>query len=97
MIEMSISQAKSTSQDIAPVALAANGKVLSTATNRLGYLTPTDPSAGIETIRHLYGMQGYVWLKGLLPRSSVIDFAAGCFRIWRIPGWSCLGSIPRSA
>ena len=66
-------------QDVPPVALAANGKVLSTATNRLGYLTPTDPSAGIETIRHLYGMQGYVWLKGLLPRSSVIDFRGWVF------------------
>ncbi|MCZ8544274.1 phytanoyl-CoA dioxygenase family protein [Mesorhizobium qingshengii] len=76
---MSISRAKSTLQDVPPVALAANGKVLSTATNRLGYLTPTDPSAGIETIRHLYGMQGYVWLKGLLPRSKVIDFRGWVF------------------
>lgn len=76
---MSISQAKSTSRDAPPVALAANGKVLSTATNRLGYLTPTDPSAGIEAIRHLYGMQGYVWLKGLLPRRSVIDFRGWVF------------------
>ncbi|WP_258590494.1 phytanoyl-CoA dioxygenase family protein [Mesorhizobium sp. AR07] len=64
---MSISPAKLVSQK-------TNGKVLSTAPNRLGYLTPTDPSVGIETIRRLYGMQGYVWLKGLLPPDDVIDF-----------------------
>ena len=57
-----------------PVALTANGKVLSTAPDRLGHLSPTDPSVGVEAIRRLYATQGYVWLKGLLPRRDVIDF-----------------------
>ncbi|TGQ74864.1 MAG: phytanoyl-CoA dioxygenase family protein [Mesorhizobium sp.] len=74
-----MSSVKSTSQDGLPVAglavaLAANGKLLSTAANRLGYLTPTDPAAGIEAIRHFYRTQGYVWLKGLLRPGDVIDF-----------------------
>ncbi|MER9654011.1 phytanoyl-CoA dioxygenase family protein [Mesorhizobium sp. M0152] len=60
--------------DVPPVALTANGKALSTMPDRLGYLSPTDPSVGVEAIRHLYGAQGYVWLKGLLPRGEVIDF-----------------------
>lgn len=63
----------------AAVDLIANGKVLSTAQNRLGYLTPTDPSVGIETIRKLFAAQGYVWLKGLLPRSDVVDFRGFVF------------------
>ncbi|TPJ56553.1 phytanoyl-CoA dioxygenase family protein [Mesorhizobium sp. B2-7-1] len=60
--------------DVSTVALTANGKALSTAPDRLGHLSPTDPSVGIEAIRHLYATQGYVWLKGLLPRRDVIDF-----------------------
>jgi len=71
---MSISADGQARLDAPPVALTANGKVLSTMPNRLGYLSPTDPSVGIEAIRHLYGTQGYVWLKGLLPRGEVIDF-----------------------
>ncbi|MGX8011338.1 phytanoyl-CoA dioxygenase family protein [Mesorhizobium sp. ORM8.1] len=69
---MSISAVKSSSQPA--VALEANGKMLSTAPNRLGYLSPTQPCVGIEAIRHLYAEQGYVWLKGLLPRGDVVDF-----------------------
>ncbi|TIQ37479.1 MAG: phytanoyl-CoA dioxygenase family protein [Mesorhizobium sp.] len=71
---MSISAWEPVPPHAPPVALAANGRILSTAPNRLGYLTPTDPSAGVEAIRHLFGLQGYVWLKGLLPRAEVIDF-----------------------
>ena len=69
---MSISAVKSSSQPA--VGLEANGKVLSKAPNRLGYLSPTQPSVGIEAVRHLYATQGYVWLKGLLPRGDVVDF-----------------------
>ncbi|MDG4883310.1 phytanoyl-CoA dioxygenase family protein [Mesorhizobium sp. WSM4884] len=71
---MSISAWEPVSPHAPPVALTANGRILSTAPNRLGYLTPTDPSVGVEAIRHLFGLQGHVWLKGLLPRAEVIDF-----------------------
>lgn len=64
---------------VLPVDLIANGKLLSTAKNRLGYLTPTDPSVGVETIRKLFAAQGYVWLKGLLPRRDVVDFRGFVF------------------
>lgn len=64
---------------VLPVDLIANGKVLSTAQNRLGYLTPTDPSVGLETIRKLFAAQGYVWLKGLLPSRDVVDFRGFVF------------------
>ena len=59
---------------VPPVTLMANGKALSTAPNRLGYLAPTDASVGVETIRDRFAEQGYVWLKGLLSRGEVLDF-----------------------
>ncbi|MCA0033754.1 phytanoyl-CoA dioxygenase family protein [Mesorhizobium sp. B263B2A] len=71
---MSISAGEQALRGAPPVALTANGKVLSMMPNRLGYLSPTDPSVGVEAIRRLFGTQGYVWLKGLLPRSEVIEF-----------------------
>lgn len=74
VIEMSISAGEQPLRGAPPVALTANGKVLSTMPNRLGYLSPTDPSIGVEAIRRLFGKQGYVWLKGLLPRGEVIEF-----------------------
>lgn len=74
VIEMSVSTDEQAFPDTPPVALTADGKLLSTMPNRLGYLSATDPSVGIEAIRHLYATQGYVWLKGLLPRREVIDF-----------------------
>ncbi|TPN77616.1 phytanoyl-CoA dioxygenase family protein [Mesorhizobium sp. CU2] len=67
---MSIPAAKSSPS----IALTANDKVLSTAPNRLGRLSPTRPSIGIESLRQLYAAQGYLWLKGLLPRHEVIQF-----------------------
>ena len=78
-----------------PINLIANGKTLSTAPNRLGYLAPTDAGVGIDAIRGLLAEQGYVWLKGVLPRRDVIDFRGWCFRIWRTPGCSSPGPIPR--
>ena len=56
------------------IALIANGKTLSTAPNRLARLSPTQPSIDIESLRQLYASQGYVWLKGLLPRRDVLEF-----------------------
>jgi len=54
--------------------LVANGKVLSSAANRLGGLVPTDPRIGIEAVRNLLAEQGYVWLKALLDRAEVVSF-----------------------
>jgi len=67
------------SQDNPPVNLVADGKTLSTAPHRLGYLEPTDPGVGIGAIRDLYEEQSYVWLKGFLRRADVIDFRSWVF------------------
>lgn len=76
------------------ITLIANGKTLSTAPNRLGYLSPTDPKVGIETIRKLFAEQGYVWLKGVLPRSDVIHFRGWVFSHLADTGLLKSGSDP---
>ncbi|TBA90844.1 dehydrogenase [Rhizobium ruizarguesonis] len=52
--------------------LAAHGKTL--PAERTGWLMSTDPAIGVDAIRRRYQHDGYVWLKGLLPRADVIDF-----------------------
>lgn len=64
---------------VAPHGLVADGKTLSSAPHRLGYLTPTDPDIDIEAIRDIYEQHGYVWLKGFLRRTDVIEFRGWVF------------------
>jgi ectoine hydroxylase-related dioxygenase (phytanoyl-CoA dioxygenase family) len=75
---MSISR-QITQPSEASLPLAANGKILSMAPERFGYLTPTDPNIGVGAIRRLYEENGYVWLKGFLPRNEVIEFRGWVF------------------
>ena len=63
--------------ELAP--LEANGKILSMAPNRFGYLTPTDARTDIASLRRQYHEQGYLWLKGFLKRQDVLDFRAWVF------------------
>ena len=73
-------------QHMAPRALVADGKTLSSEPNRLGHLKPTDAGVGIEAIREIYEEHGYVWLKGFLRRAGSSVFVAGSSLIWRIRG-----------
>jgi ectoine hydroxylase-related dioxygenase (phytanoyl-CoA dioxygenase family) len=75
--------------------LVANGKVLSNAPHRLGCLTPTDPGIGIEAIRRFYRENGYVWLKGFLPRKDVIEFRRWVFGHMAKTGLIAAGTDPR--
>lgn len=59
------------------LSLAAHGRTI--PAERLGPLQSTDPAIGIEAIRRRYEEDGYVWLKGLLPRPEVIDFRRWVF------------------
>jgi ectoine hydroxylase-related dioxygenase (phytanoyl-CoA dioxygenase family) len=54
--------------------LTSNGFTLSSAPNRLGWLTPTNPNQPMETLREQYRSQGYLWLKGLLDRQTILSF-----------------------
>jgi ectoine hydroxylase-related dioxygenase (phytanoyl-CoA dioxygenase family) len=59
--------------------LVANGKLLSAVPDRMGGLLPTDPGIGLKAIRARYEEHGYVWLKGFLKRSDVIEFRGWVF------------------
>jgi len=64
--------------------LTAHGKTL--AAERIGWLTPTDSAIGVDAIRRRYQNDGYVWLKGLLPRADVIDFRGWAFERLAVTG-----------
>ncbi|KRB51979.1 dehydrogenase [Rhizobium sp. Root708] len=76
------------------VDLVANGKVLSTSPHRMGRLVPTDPGIGLEAIRSLYEEHGYVWLKGFLKRSDVLEFRGWVFSHLAAAGLIEAGSDP---
>ncbi|MFS8113708.1 phytanoyl-CoA dioxygenase family protein [Rhizobium jaguaris] len=59
--------------------LEADGKILSMAQNRFGYLEPTDAATDMGTLRAQYQEHGYLWLKGFLKRQDVLDFRAWVF------------------
>lgn len=91
---MSVSAQATQSSEERP-ALTANGKILSTAPDRFGYLTPTDPAIGVGAIRRLYEENGYVWLKGFLPRNDVIEFRGWVFGHLASVGLIEQGTDPR--
>jgi ectoine hydroxylase-related dioxygenase (phytanoyl-CoA dioxygenase family) len=59
--------------------LEANGKILSMAPHRFGYLQPTDAATDVATLRAQFQEHGYLWLKGFLKRLDVFDFRAWVF------------------
>lgn len=59
--------------------LRSNGFDLSTAQNRIGRLQPNHPNEPIESLRNSLKTQGYLWLKGILPRDEVLALRARYF------------------
>ena len=74
--------------------LASNGYSLSTAPHRLGWLEPTDPSLPMKKLREQYQAQGYLWLKGILKRSEVLDFRRRFFEAFSETGLLKASSDP---
>jgi ectoine hydroxylase-related dioxygenase (phytanoyl-CoA dioxygenase family) len=60
--------------------LVSNGYTLSSAPNRLGWLTPSDPTAPIADLRDQLRTQGYLWLRGILPLAAVAQLRARYLR-----------------
>src|SRR2546429_5992643 len=54
--------------------LISNGFALSTSSDRLGRLVPTDPARPRAELWEQYRAQGYLWLKGILDRQEVLAF-----------------------
>lgn len=74
--------------------LVSNGYTLSSAPDRLGLLTPSDPARPIEALREQFKEQGYLWLKGLLDRDEVLEFRRRFFAAYRDTGLLAPGSDP---
>jgi ectoine hydroxylase-related dioxygenase (phytanoyl-CoA dioxygenase family) len=54
--------------------LVSNGYTLSSAPERLDWLTPADPGSPRARLWEQYREYGYLWLKGLLDRKQVLAF-----------------------
>jgi ectoine hydroxylase-related dioxygenase (phytanoyl-CoA dioxygenase family) len=56
------------------IQLSSNGYYMDMSPQRLGWLTPSDPAEPLDTLRERFRQDGYIWLKGILPRQKVLDF-----------------------
>ncbi len=74
--------------------LISNGYTLATTPDRLGWLEPSDPTAPIAELREQYQAQGYIWLKGLIPRADVLDFRRRYFEAIADSGVLAPGTDP---
>ncbi|MQB42774.1 phytanoyl-CoA dioxygenase family protein [Rhizobium sp. ICMP 5592] len=81
-----------TASGLAP--LEANGKILSMAPHRFGYLEPTDAATDVATLRAQFQEHGYLWLRGFLKRDDVLDFRAWVFGHLMDTGLLLPGSNP---
>lgn len=66
--------------------LSSNGYDMKMSPADLGWLTPTDPHQPIVRLRELYQAQGYLWLKGILPRDAVLDLRRRYFQSFQGTG-----------
>ena len=74
--------------------LVSNGHALDPSPHRLGRLTASDPAEPSETLLQRYEADGYLWLKGLLPRREVLDFRGYFFGQFKASGLLAPGSDP---
>lgn len=74
--------------------LTSNGYALSQAPNRLGWLTPSDPSQPRARLWEQFQAQGYLWLKGILDREEVLAFRRRFFAAFQETGLLAPGHDP---
>lgn len=74
--------------------LIADGKVLSTAPNRMGLLTATDPNLPLPELTARFRKDGYLWLKGFFDRRAVLDFRRFTFAHLAESGLIARGTDP---
>lgn len=75
-------------------ALTSDKYTLSMEANRIGWLTPSDPSNHIDTLREQFAEQGYLWLKGILNRERVMAFREQYFSAMAHTGLLIDGTAP---
>lgn len=75
--------------------LTSNGYSLTP--DLLGRLVPTDPNRPMSALRQQFRQQGYLWLKGILPRDEVMAFRSRFFASLEETGILAAGSTPAEA
>ena len=75
-------------------ALVSNGVTLAMTPGRFGWLTPSAPSRPHGELWEQFGAQGYLWLKGILDRSAVLEFRRRFFAAFGDAGLLAPGSDP---
>jgi ectoine hydroxylase-related dioxygenase (phytanoyl-CoA dioxygenase family) len=78
----------------APSPLRSNGFTLDMSARRLGRLVPSDPAEGVAALRARFDSEGYVWIRGLLPRQDVLDYRRDFFAAFTDTGLLASGSDP---
>jgi ectoine hydroxylase-related dioxygenase (phytanoyl-CoA dioxygenase family) len=74
--------------------LVSKGYVLDSRPSRLGWLEPSDPAEPLVALKTRYEEDGYLWLKGLLPRAEVLGFRRYFFEQFSSTGLLAPGSDP---
>ena len=74
--------------------LQSNGHLLDSGPRRLARLTASDPGERLTVLADRYERDGYLWLKGLLPRADVLDFRRYFFARFLGTGLLLPGSDP---
>ncbi|MBA2396325.1 MAG: phytanoyl-CoA dioxygenase family protein [Ktedonobacteraceae bacterium] len=74
--------------------LMSNGFPLTTNPERLGWLVPSDPALPMSQLRTQYQTQGYLWLKGLLPRQQILALRRRFFALFAETGLLAPDSDP---
>jgi ectoine hydroxylase-related dioxygenase (phytanoyl-CoA dioxygenase family) len=69
---------------------------MSSAPERLGWLTPSDPDQPLDELRARYHRDGYLWLKGILDRETVLAFRGRFFGALAGTGLVKDGSDPQT-
>jgi ectoine hydroxylase-related dioxygenase (phytanoyl-CoA dioxygenase family) len=76
------------------LALTSNGYTLDGGLHRLGRLTESDPAEPLQILSARYEAEGYLWLKGLLPKTEVLEFRRYFFSRFADTGLLLPGSDP---
>lgn len=74
--------------------LRADGKVLDTAPNRMGWLKPSNPDEPFETLVARFKQDGYLFLKGFLPREIILEQRGRAFTHLNLAGLLQPGTDP---
>ena len=76
--------------------LRASGRTLDATPRRMGRLAPSDPGEPLPVLIERYRRDGYLWLKGLLPRAEVLGFRRYVFAALADTGLVAPGSDPEA-